>query len=74
MKRTDSAIYNRAESLVMQDKFNYRQTEFFTELTKLVGAYMDYDGMTVETHCGSHSNLVITISVKKVKTTSRPMA
>ena len=69
-----SQAYNRAQAMVLQDKFNYRQTEFFGELSKLVAAYMEYDGLTVETHCGTNSNMVITISVKKVKPTSRPLA
>ena len=69
-----SMVYERAEAMVMQDKFNYHKTEFFTDLNKLVGRYMEYDGMTVETHCGTNSNMVITISVKKVKPTLRPLA
>ena len=69
-----STVYARAEAMVMQDKFSYRQTEFFAELNKLVARYMEYDGLTVETHCGSNSNMVITISVKKVKPSSRPLS
>ena len=69
-----STVYARAEAMVMQDKFNYRQTEFFAELHTLVGRYMEYDGMTVETHCGSNSHMVITISVKKVKPSARPLS
>ena len=69
-----SLVYERAEAMVMQDKFNYRKTEFFNELNKLVGRYMEYDSMTVETHCGTNSNLIITISVKKVKPSARPLA
>lgn len=69
-----SMVYARAEAMMMQDKFNYRQTEFFDELHKLVARYMDYDGLTVETHRGTNSNLVITISVKKVKPTAHPLA
>lgn len=69
----ESIVYARAEAMVMQDKFNYRKTEFFDELHKLVGRYMEYDGLTVETHCGTSSNMIITISVKKVKPSSHPL-
>ena len=69
-----SMVYARAEAMVMQDKFNYRQTEFFGELHKLIARYMEYDGLTVETHCGTNSNMVITISVKKVKPSAHPLA
>ena len=60
--------------MVLNDKFNYRQTEFFAELSKVVARYMDYDGMTVEVERGINSNMVITISVKKVKPTFRPLS
>ena len=69
-----STVYARAEAMIMQDKFNYHQTEFFNELRKLVECYMEFDGLTVETHCGANSNLIITISVKKVKPTAHPLA
>lgn len=68
-----SRVYERAQSMVLQDKFNYRQTEFFSELSKLVSRYMEYDGMTVEVGRGAHSNMLITISVKKVKPTLPPV-
>ena len=69
-----SMEYARAEAMVLQDKFNYRQTDFFNELNKLVARYMEYDGVTVETHCGGNSNMIITISVKKIKPSARPLA
>ncbi|MCH5151471.1 MAG: hypothetical protein J1F65_02290 [Clostridiales bacterium] len=69
-----SQIYERAQSMVLQDKFNYRQTEFFGELNKLVARYMECDGMTVNVERGANANMIITISVKKVKPTFRPSA
>ena len=69
-----SQIYERAQSMVLQDKFNYRQTEFFAELNKLVARYMECDGMTVNVEQGTSANMLITISVKKVKPTFRPLA
>lgn len=69
-----SQQYIRAEAMVLQDKFNYHQTEFFAELNKLVARYMDYDSMTVEVGRGANSNMVLTISVKKVKPTLRPLS
>ena len=60
--------------MVLQDKFNYRKTEFFGELAKLISRYMDYDGLTVDMVAGAHSNMLITVSVKKVKPTLPPLA
>ena len=69
-----SQLFARAEAMVLQDKFNYRQTEFFADLRKLVARYMEYDGLTVELDTGAHANMIITISVKKVKPTLPPLA
>ena len=69
-----STVYERAQAMVLADKFNYRQTEFFSELSKLISRYMDYDGLTVEVSRGTHSNMLITISVKKVKPTLPPLS
>lgn len=64
-----SQVFERAQSMVLLDKFNYRQTEFFAELNKLVARYMEFDGLTVEVERGSHANMLITVSVKKIKPT-----
>ena len=69
-----SRVYNRAQAMVLQDKFNYNKTQFFSELSKLVSRYMEYDGLTVEIEKGAHSNMVITVSVKKIKPTFPPLA
>ena len=69
-----SKQFSRAEAMVLHDKFNYRQTEFFAELNKLVSRYMIYDSMTLELEQGAKSNMVVTISVKKIKPTFRPLS
>ena len=69
-----SLVYERAQSMVLHDKFNYRQTEFFAELSKLVARYMDYEALTVDVGKGAHANMLITISVKKFKPTLPPLA
>lgn len=69
-----SKVFERAQSMVLQDKFNYRQTEFFAELSKLISRYMQYDGLTVEVGKGSQANMLITVSVKKIKPTYPPLA
>lgn len=64
-----SADFERAKAMVLSDKFNYKKTEFFDELSELVARYMEYDGLTVETAVGKNNNMIISISVKKVKPT-----
>lgn len=62
-----SRQYERAKAMVLNDKFNYNQAEFSEELYKLVSKYMEFDALSVETECGSTDNLLISVSVKKVK-------
>ncbi len=64
-----SKQFERAEAMVIADKFNLRSRDFFAELRALVGRYMEYDGLTVELQRAGNSNLTITVSVKKVKPT-----
>lgn len=64
-----SRQFKRAEAMVIADKFNMRSNEFFAELRDLVDRYMEYDGLTVELQRAGNSNLLITVSVKKVKPT-----
>lgn len=66
-----SKQFERAEAMVYADKFNMRSEEFFSDLAKLISAYMDYDGLTVEFARGSNCNLIVTVSVKKVKPSFR---
>ena len=69
-----SQLYDRAQSMVLQDKFNYRQTEFFTELNKLVNRYMECESLTVELIKGANATMIITVSVKKIKPTLPSLA
>lgn len=66
--------YERAKSMVLSDKFNLRQTDFFEELKNLVSRYAEFDALEVETSIGSRDSLVITVSVKKIKPTFRPLS
>lgn len=65
--------FKRAEAMVIADKFNLHSDEFFAELRRLVGRYMEYDGLTVQLQ-RADANLIITVSVKKVKPNFSPEA
>lgn len=66
-----SRQFERAEAMVCADKFNMRKSEFFADLNKFVSGYMEFDGLTVELTRGANANLIVTVSVKKVKPTFR---
>ena len=57
-------MYNRAQQMILTDKFKHNKQEFFKELTNLLNAYVDYDCVTVETMQGKQLNMVITVTLK----------
>lgn len=59
--------YNRAQSVVLKDKYGFLSEAFFAELTTLLKQYVEYDGLSVEYAKGASGNMIVNISVKKVK-------
>ena len=57
-------MYNRAQQMILTDKFKHNKQDFFKELTTLLNAYVDYDCVTVETMQGKSLNMVITVTLK----------
>ncbi len=68
-KRVD---YERAQAVVLQDKLGTPDEAFFTRLAELVSQYMQYDGLSVQMTGGKSSNMLISISVKKVRAVLHP--
>lgn len=61
-----SDSYNRAQAMIMDDKYNLGKTEFFKELKQVVTKYMECDALTVDTYSDGNLNIVVTISAKKL--------
>lgn len=59
-----NAIYNRAQQMLLSDKFKHNKQEFFAELTQLLNGYLNYDCVTVETMQGKQLNMIITVTLK----------
>lgn len=57
-------MYNRAQQMILTDKFKHNKQDFFKELTNLLNSYVDYDCVTVETMQGKQLNMVITVTLK----------
>ena len=57
-------MYNRAQQMILADKFKHNKQDFFKELTNLLNSYVDYDCVTVETMQGKQLNMVITVTLK----------
>lgn len=69
-----SKNYERAQSIVLIDKYNMSKNEFNEDLTKLVKRYFEVDGIKAETFYSDNLQIVLTISVKKVKQYKRVLA
>lgn len=68
----NSIDYKRAQAMVLSDKYNMSRTDFFKQLAELASKHFEYDGMTVDMYSGDNLNVVVTISVKKVKQSYKP--
>lgn len=69
-----SKNYERAQSMVLLDKYNVTKNDFNEEMTKLIKRYYEADGIKVETFYDDNLQIVLTISVKKVKQYKRVLA
>ena len=69
-----SKNYERAQSMLLIDKYNMTKNDFNADLTALAKRYFEVDGITSETIYGDNLQIVLTISVKKVKQYKRVLA
>lgn len=58
--------YNRAQAMILDDKYNLSRTGFFQELREVVAKYMECEALTVDTYSDGNLNIVVTISAKKL--------
>ena len=58
--------YNRAQAMILDDKYNLGKTGFFKELREVVAKYMECDALTVDTFSNGNLDIVITIYEKKL--------
>lgn len=63
----NSNLFNRAQKVVMCDKYGLPDKEFFDKLGALLAQYFDYDGLTVEMQQGTRDNMLLCVSVKHVR-------
>lgn len=69
-----SKNYERARAMVLSDKYNAVRPEFCEELATLAKRYFEVDGITTETYFDGTLQIVLTMSVKKVKQIKRVLA
>lgn len=65
-------LYERAKSMILADKFGLLSSDFGERLGKLLADYIIYDSVVVETEQGASDNMLITVSVKKIRPLGRP--
>lgn len=59
--------YQRAQNMVLQDKFNFASEQFCKELSDFLSDHFSYDSLTVNAVEGKSNNLVVCINVNNVK-------
>lgn len=63
--------FERALTMVLMDKYNMSKNEFNAALAELAKRYYEVDGIKSEAYCDDNLQIVITLSVKKVKQIKR---
>lgn len=69
-----SKNYDRAQRIVTSDKYQAVRPEFHAELAALAKRYFEVEGITSEAFFDDDMQIVITLSVKKVKQIKRILA
>lgn len=69
-----SKNYKRAQSMLLADKYNLSQSEFYAELSALAARYFEMDALKVDILDCGELQIVLTLAVKKVKECKRVLA
>ena len=66
-----SKSYERAQRMVLSDKYNAVSESFQADVAQLVKRYFEADVIKVDTYCDGTLQVVFTVSVKRVKLIKR---
>ncbi len=69
-----SRNFQRAQNLVMQDKFDFRKDAFCKELSEFLQNYFTFDSLTVDVVEGKRADMIVCINVENVKKTYTPQS
>ena len=69
-----SKNYERAQQIVISDKYNAVKTDFNEDLAALAKRYFEVDGIKSEAYFDDTLKITVTLSVKKVKQIRRVLA
>lgn len=68
-----SVNYQRAQTMVLCDKYNLNKTQFYEDLTRLAKKYFELECILATLECDKNLQVTITLNVKKVKPQCRPL-
>ncbi len=68
-----SVNYQRAQTMVLCDKYNLNKTQFYAELAQLAKKYFELESIYAELERSKNLQVTITLSVKKVKPQRMPL-
>lgn len=69
-----SQNYKRAQTMLLADKYNLSKSQFYVELTELAKRYFEVDAMSADVFDCGELQIVVTLSVKKVKEYKKVLA
>lgn len=69
-----SKNYERAQRMVLFDKYDAVKEEFHADMAALAKRYFEMDGIKAEVYFDETMQIVVTFSVKKVKQIKRVLA
>ncbi len=69
-----SQNFQRAQNLVMQDKFDFRKDVFCKELSAFLKNYFTFDSLTVDVVEGKRTDMIICVNVENIKKSYAPQS
>lgn len=67
--KNQSINFQRAQNMLLQDKFNFHRQQFAKDLANFLSDYFTYDGLALDVVEGKTCDLVICVNVSNVKKT-----
>ena len=69
-----SQNYQRAQSMLLADKYNLTKSQFYAELAELANRYFEMGAISTDILDCGELQIVVTLSIKKVKECKRILA
>ncbi len=69
-----SRNFQRAQNLVLQDKFDFGKDVFCKELSAFLQNYFTFDSLSVDVVEGKRTDMIVNINVENIKKSYHPQS